>query len=99
MNIISAIKGLFNRRSQESQPNSSSDEWVAMLAKMLQDTRHEELSCDDVFHIIDQYADLLAQSKDAEKLMPLIKHHLEMCIDCHEEFESLMRILHVTTVH
>lgn len=66
---------------------------VGMLARMLQNTREDELSCDEVFLIIDQYSDLLSQGKNVEELLPMIKHHLEMCTDCREEFESLMRIL------
>jgi hypothetical protein len=56
-------------------------------------TRPEELSCEEAYNLIDQYADLLQNGEDAASLLPLVEHHLEMCIDCKEEFEALMRAL------
>lgn len=28
---------------------------------------------------------------DVARLMPLVQHHLDMCPDCREEFEALLR--------
>jgi hypothetical protein len=56
-------------------------------------TQDIELPCDDVFELIDEYADAAARGEDTSKLMPLVKQHLEICRDCLEEYEALVRML------
>jgi predicted anti-sigma-YlaC factor YlaD len=63
---------------------------------MLQATQPNELSCDEVYELLDQYAEIIARGEDAAQLMPLIKHHLDMCEDCREEYRALLRILEAT---
>lgn len=60
---------------------------------MLEMTGDEELGCEEVYFLIDQYAEFLLQGEDPKKLMPLVEKHLAMCGDCREELEALMRIL------
>ena len=52
-------------------------------------TNPEELDCGDCHEHIDQFADMLQEGKDPEIVLPLVKRHLELCHDCHEEFEAL----------
>lgn len=66
---------------------------MTQLMDMLEKTNVEEYSCDEVYDLVDQYAELMAKGEDAAHMMPLIKHHLDMCIDCREEYESLLSIL------
>ena len=54
------------------------------------------MSCDDVFALLDQFAELAAQGEDVAQLMPLVKQHLDMCDDCREEYKVLERIVHGT---
>jgi len=56
-------------------------------------TEEHELDCEQVFQVIDVYAEAVARGEDGRELLPLVKHHLSMCRDCLEEFEALMRIL------
>lgn len=63
------------------------------LIQMIDNTQETELSCEDVYQLLDQYADLIQQSKNAPELMPLVEHHIKICPDCREEFEALLRIL------
>jgi hypothetical protein len=63
------------------------------MVDMLAHTREEEYSCDEVLALMDQFAEMVIQGEDAARLMPLVQHHLEMCGDCREEFEALLRIL------
>ena len=60
---------------------------------MLERTRTDEASCDDVFDILDQYTEMVARGEDAGTLLPLIKHHLDMCPECQEEYDALLRIV------
>lgn len=52
-----------------------------------------ELDCEQVFAVVDVFAEAVARGDDTGELLPLVKHHLEMCRDCQEEYEALMRIL------
>ena len=68
----------------------------AMTLQLLQSlamTREEEYSCGDAHALIDQYVELKMRGENLEKLMPLVKHHLEMCKECFEEYEALLRAL------
>ncbi len=56
-------------------------------------TRADEIDCDAAFHELDHYAELALANGDAEKLLPLVKQHLERCPDCREEYEALLRAL------
>jgi hypothetical protein len=60
---------------------------------MLEHTEEIEHSCDEVFALLGQYAEMAVQNEDVEKLMPLVKHHLEICPCCQQEYEALSRIL------
>ena len=79
--------------SMPSGNGMSSPETLRKMAEMLAHTRDEEYSCDEVLALMDQFAEMVMRGEDAAHLMPLVQHHLEMCGDCREEFEALLRIL------
>jgi hypothetical protein len=56
-------------------------------------TQETEYSCDDSYRLLDEFAEAVAQGRDAAKLMPLVQQHLDLCPDCREEFEALLRVL------
>lgn len=61
--------------------------------QMLEKTQEVELSCEEVYQILDQYTELVYRQEDSAELIPLVEHHIEICPDCREEFEALLRIL------
>lgn len=69
------------------------DVMLERLMQMLENTEEVELSCDEVFDLLDQYAEMELSGEDAENLLPLVKNHLDKCKDCHEEYEALIRML------
>jgi len=69
------------------------EEVVPRLIRRLEKTREDELSCDEVFELIDQYAEANLPEEDSQRLKPLIRHHLDMCRECDEEYEALLRVL------
>ena len=71
-------------------------EKMQKMLMMLSDTRNVELTCDEVFALLDQFVDLAEQGEDVEQLMPLVQHHLDMCEDCREEYKVLKSIVHGT---
>jgi predicted transcriptional regulator len=68
------------------------------LLQMIEHTQEIEISCDDVYKLLDQYTEVVARGEEAQLLMPLVEHHIEICADCREEFEALLRILEVSSI-
>ena len=66
---------------------------VKQLIGQLSRTREDELPCDEMFDMLDVYAEAKARGEDPSEYLPLVKHHLEMCRDCLEEYEALIAIL------
>ena len=52
-------------------------------------TQEEEIDCEECYNHMDRFAEMLMNGDEPEKVMPLVKHHLELCGDCREEFEAL----------
>ncbi|MEW5829962.1 MAG: hypothetical protein AB1846_13800 [Chloroflexota bacterium] len=63
------------------------------MMAMLSNTQEVELTCDEVFGLLDQFAELAARGEDVSQLMPLVKQHLDMCADCREEYRVLEKIV------
>jgi len=89
-NIFQRIQNIFKPRDELQ------DEVIVKFLRILEDVRTEEMSCDEMFIRLDEFVEAEVQSKDAEKLMPLVREHLDMCPDCDEEYEALLTILENT---
>ena len=90
--LMRRLKSVKGPSHMDSQPAQNADE-LKKLMHMIEHTKDVEISCDEVFALIDQYAEMAARGEDVAHLMPLVKHHLEMCADCSQEYEALMRLL------
>lgn len=66
---------------------------VKGLLVSVENTLERELTCGEVFAVLDHYAEITVKGESPEKVLPLVHHHIEMCPDCREEFEALLRIL------
>ena len=66
---------------------------VEAILQMIENTCEEELSCEEVADLLSEFAELELNKKDAASLLPLVQNHLEMCSNCHEEYDALMRVL------
>ena len=73
-----------------------SDGAIINLIRRLESTLENELSCDEVFALMDDYAEANMQGEDVAHLKPLIRHHLEMCRECDEEYEAFLQVLENT---
>lgn len=76
-----------------TRPTRPAKTLAAAALRMLAPTQDVELACDDVHALLDQFAEVVKRGEDAPKAMPLLQLHLDMCPDCREEFEALMRVL------
>jgi hypothetical protein len=63
------------------------------LARALDMTGEEELSCDECFEELDRFVEMELDGLDAAAAMPLVRDHLQKCGDCHEEYEALYEAL------
>ena len=52
-------------------------------------TQEEEIGCEECYKHMDRFAEMLMEGQDPAAVMPLVKHHLDLCGDCHEEFDAL----------
>ena len=94
MNIRSIIQKIrSNFIHQEEIPNQA----VLGFLRVLESVREEEVPCDEVYTKIDEYVEREVDKKDAAKLMPLVREHLDLCPECCEEYEALLDILEKTS--
>ena len=87
--IKNLIKGLGSSKEEPMQMPAD----VQKLIQMVENTQEVEFSCEDVYLILDQYTELVYNGENPAELLPLVEHHIEICPDCREEFEALLRIL------
>ncbi|GAB4467376.1 MAG: hypothetical protein Kow0070_30680 [Anaerolineales bacterium] len=94
MNLYQYIKRLFGapRRKAPAAQNEASEKMRKMMT-MLAHTEEQELTCDEVYALLDQFVELAARGEDVSRLMPLVKQHLDMCPDCQEEYRVLEKIV------
>jgi len=90
--IFQNIRNLFKPQKEEELQ----DEVIFKFMRILEDVRAEEMSCDEMFDRLDEFVETEVESHDAEKLMPLVREHLDMCSECEEEYEALLDVLEHT---
>ena len=91
------IKNLLNRFQSSFSPRVGlQDEVVIKFLRVLESARAEELSCSDTFARLDEFVEREVEAKDADKITPLVREHLDMCPDCCDEYEALLAVLENT---
>ncbi len=69
---------------------------AARLGRELGSTQETEFDCEQVYKLLDQFADAVQRGENGAPWMPLIRAHLERCSDCRQEFEALLKVLQAT---
>jgi hypothetical protein len=91
-----------NKKIIQSNPNTSkpeellTDEVILKFLQVLENARAEEMSCSELFTQLDEFVEREVNSKDAEKIMPLVQEHLDLCSECSDEYEALLAVLENT---
>jgi hypothetical protein len=85
-------------QTESTKPGSSSNgsheiEIVKGMMGMIEKTHEIEIDCSQVYRLLDQYTELVLRGEDPGELMPLVKQHLDLCMDCREEYEVLLKML------
>ena len=70
-------------------------ETLKKMILILTNTNTDEISCDECFDEIDRFAEIELVGKSAAEAMPLVRDHLERCLDCREEYEALIAALKI----
>ncbi len=53
-------------------------------------TQDEEISCTECFDLVSSYVELELAGGDPATKMPQLKQHLDQCLACREEYETLL---------
>jgi hypothetical protein len=94
MKLREAINRLMKRiGSDKEESDMQLPAEFQMIIESVEKTQEIELSCDEVYRLLDQYTEVVNRGENSHKLMPLVEHHIDICPDCREEFEALLRIL------
>ena len=81
------------KKDRRQQHAEYPDEVIAGFLRVLEEARIEDMPCDQVYARLDEYVEHEVESKDAAKLMPLLREHLDACPECCEEYEALLNCL------
>ncbi len=93
MNIRRLIQRARSRLTpREELPNEA----VWGFLRVLENARKEELTCEEIYSKLDEYVECEMGCKDAARVMPLIREHLDICHECCEEYEALLEVLEHT---
>ena len=90
--IIRYLKAGTHPPPAETPLPPDSSVWAKLL-RMVEDTDDVELSCDEVFALLDRFAELDVSGENAARLLPLVWKHLDRCRDCREESAGLVKII------
>jgi hypothetical protein len=52
-----------------------------------------ELLCDECFEKLDEYVELELRGADADERIPGMRAHLDGCLACHEDYDSLRELV------
>ena len=75
---MKSIFDWFNKRFKKwYQPDAE----MAKMLRSLAMTKENEISCDDVFAVLDEFAEAVRRGENVLLLMPLVRQHLDMCPD------------------
>ncbi len=87
------MKSIFDWFRQRFKKWYRPDAAMQKLLKSLAMTEEHEISCDDVFAVLDQFVEAVMRGENVLIFMSLVRQHLDMCPDCREEYETLLRML------
>ena len=93
MNLRDLIQKVRNRITPQEQ---LSNETVLGFLRVLETVEAEEISCDELYTKLDEYVDRQVDKKDADRIMPLMREHLNICPECCEEYEALLHVVELT---
>jgi len=77
--------------TEDSPSGSLPARRLKAMIEMIDKTQETELTCEQVHPFLGQFAELTGQKETPD--LPMVAHHLALCLECREEYEALVRIL------
>ena len=68
-------------------------EQIQTLVSLISTAESDEISCEDCFGQVGQYAEMALTGRDLSAAMQMVQRHLEQCPCCRGEYEALMEAL------
>ena len=68
-------------------------EQIDGLMRLIGMTREHELNCNECLDQISEFAEYQLAGKPIPKALEAVQHHLALCAECREEYETLLRAL------
>ena len=87
------MKNFFDLFKRHPKKVEIPDPVMPKLLRSISMTDEQELSCDEVYALMDQFAEMVKRGEDASRLMPMVQKHLNQCPDCREEYEALLKMM------
>ncbi len=63
------------------------------LARLLAEHEAGEVNCETVLDLLCEFGEMAQRGEDPTDLLPEVNDHLQLCGDCRQEYEALLRIL------
>jgi len=60
------------------------------LIKVLELTQGNEINCNECLDHVSEFAERELQGKPVSAALEIVGHHLNLCVECREEYESLL---------
>lgn len=73
--------------------SSLSKQQIQTLVGLIATAESDQVSCDDCFGQIGEFAEMALEGRELSEGMKLIQRHLEQCPCCQGEYEALMEAL------
>ena len=80
-------------RNKVSPPEPLSNDAVLGFLKVLENVDKEEITCDELYARLDEYVEREVDQKDAARIMPLMREHMDVCQECCDEYEALLDVI------
>ncbi len=86
------MKGKLDSLANRLRKNTTDlpDEAVQGILRVLESVEVREMSCSEVFALLDEYVERELRDHEAARVMPLLREHFDTCPDCCEEYEALL---------
>jgi hypothetical protein len=70
-----------------------SKEEIASLMRLVTLTKDDEIDCEGCLARVAQFAERELVGQSIPVALEAVAHNLSVCVECHEEFEALLRVL------
>lgn len=70
---------------------------IKALIERMKLTRDHELNCNEFLDRMAEYAEFELSGSTIPEALEVVEHHLELCPECREEYEALLKALKAGT--